>query len=114
MAASAFAAFFLTSGRASAATFVVTNANDSGPGSLRQAILNANNQAGADVITFNIPGIGPFVITVASSLPALTDGAGVTIDGTTQPGYTTQPFIGTGGAVGVDQEPLPRLKLPIV
>src|SRR5215471_6308886 len=36
-------------------TFVVTNTNDSGAGSLRQAILDANANAGADTINFNIP-----------------------------------------------------------
>ncbi|MEW6211436.1 MAG: FG-GAP-like repeat-containing protein [Acidobacteriota bacterium] len=36
------------------ATFTVTNTNDSGPGSLRQAILDANNNPGLDTITFNI------------------------------------------------------------
>src|SRR6185503_9371561 len=34
-------------------TFVVTNKNDSGPGSLRQAILDANANPGADTITFD-------------------------------------------------------------
>ena len=33
-------------------TYVVTNSNDSGAGSLRQAISDANNHAGADIITF--------------------------------------------------------------
>src|SRR3954447_17937493 len=37
---------------AEAATFTVTNLNDSGPGSLRQAISDANNAAGPDVVTF--------------------------------------------------------------
>ena len=41
-----------------AATFTVTNINDSGGGSLRQAILNANANPGADSIHFNIPGGG--------------------------------------------------------
>ena len=36
------------------AIFTVTNTNDSGPGSLRQAILDANASAGADTITFAI------------------------------------------------------------
>ena len=39
--------------QAAHATFSVTNANDAGPGSLRQAIINANNAAGADIITFD-------------------------------------------------------------
>jgi hypothetical protein len=63
---------------------VVTNTNDSGPGSLRQAIEDAN--AGrAQTIHFSIPGTGPFVIIPEMPLPALTAN-NITIDGTTQPG----------------------------
>jgi hypothetical protein len=36
--------------------FAVTNLNDSGSGSLRQAVLNANANPGADEITFNVTG----------------------------------------------------------
>ena len=36
------------------ATFTVTNSADSGPGSLRQAILNANTAPGTGTIDFNI------------------------------------------------------------
>jgi hypothetical protein len=36
------------------ATFTVTNNADGGPGSLRQAILNANTTPGKDTINFNI------------------------------------------------------------
>ena len=75
----------------SAATFTVTNTNDSGPGSLRQAILDANGAAGADTIAFNIPGADPncdangvCTIQPLTNLPDLTDTA--TIDGSTQPG----------------------------
>src|SRR5215471_8180988 len=68
-----------------AAIFVVTNVNDSGAGSLRQAILSANASAGvADTITFNIPGTGPFTITPLTALPTVTDP--LVIDGYTQPG----------------------------
>ena len=67
-----------------AATFTVTNANDSGAGSLRQAILDANANFGDDVIEFNIPGSGVHTIVLASALPAITQP--VTIDGYTQPG----------------------------
>lgn len=53
----------------------VTNASDSGAGSLRAAIQSANIN-GAGLITFNIgSGCGPHVITLASELPALTSGA---------------------------------------
>jgi hypothetical protein len=69
-----------------AATFTVINTNDSGPGSLRQAILDANATPGADTIAFNIPGAGVRTISPLSSLPALTDDTGTTINGYTQPG----------------------------
>ena len=108
------ASVLLAPAGASAATLVVRNTNDAGLGSLRQAILEANDRGGADVITFDIPGPGPFVITVASPLPVLDARGGVTVDGTTQPGYALRPLIGTGGTVGVDQLALPRLRSPIV
>jgi parallel beta-helix repeat protein len=74
-----------------AATMTVTNTADSGAGSLRQAILDANSNAGADTIAFNIPGSGPFLIVPLTLLPPL---AGeTTLDGTTQPGYAGMPLI---------------------
>lgn len=54
---------------ARALTYTVTNLNNSGAGSLRQAILNANAHAGSDLITFNLSG----TITLASSLPNIID-----------------------------------------
>ncbi|HEY1250610.1 MAG TPA: S-layer homology domain-containing protein [Thermoanaerobaculia bacterium] len=76
----------------SAGSLLVTTTADTGAGSLRQAILDANNNGGTDTIEFNIPGGGPYVITpVPPGLPALT---GPTIvDGTTQPGYAGSPII---------------------
>ncbi|MEO1654459.1 MAG: right-handed parallel beta-helix repeat-containing protein, partial [Bacteroidota bacterium] len=72
-------------------TFVVSNTNDSGAGSLRQAILDANASNGKDTITFNIPGNGPHSIMPTSALPEITDT--VFIDGSTEPGAvcTTWP-----------------------
>jgi parallel beta-helix repeat protein len=67
-----------------AATFTITSTNDSGPGSLRDAITAANANRGLDTIVFNIPGTGVQTIQPASPLPALTDPA--VIDGYTQPG----------------------------
>jgi hypothetical protein len=69
---------------ARAAGYVVTNLNDSGTGSLRQAILDANAAAGADTITFNVSG----TILLLSTLPDITDAAGLTIGGLTQKGIT--------------------------
>jgi streptogramin lyase len=63
--------------------FTVVNTNDSGPGSLRQAILNANLHPGVDTINFLIPGPGPYVIDLLSPV-VVTDPA--IIDGYTQPG----------------------------
>ena len=64
--------------------FVVTNTNDSGAGSLRQAIIDANTQPGLDTIAFNIPGGGLKTIAPLSLLPTIT--GPVVIDGYTQPG----------------------------
>ena len=66
------------------ATFTVTSTADSGAGSLRQAILDANGAGGADTIAFNIAGSGVHSIALASPLPAMT--FAVTIDGYTQTG----------------------------
>jgi titin len=92
-----FCCWLLALGRpAAAATFTVTNVADSGAGSLRQAILNANGNTGLDTIAFNISGTGPFTITPASALPTITDP--VIIDGTTQPGYAGTPLIEINGS----------------
>ncbi len=74
-----------------AATFTVTTTADSGAGSLRQAILDANANPGTDTIDFAIAGAGIHLISVASTLPIVSDP--VLIDGTTQPGYAGSPLI---------------------
>jgi hypothetical protein len=76
------------------ATFQVLNTNDSGAGSLRQAITDANNNPGADMITFAI-GSGTQTITPLADLPAILDP--VTVDATTQPGYAGAPIIELNG-----------------
>jgi hypothetical protein len=68
----------------SAMTFTVTNTADTGAGSLRQAILDANGNPGADTIEFNILGSGVHTISPVTGLPPIT--SPVTIDGYTQPG----------------------------
>lgn len=103
------------------ATFTVTSIGDNGgvdpvpgagTGTLRQAIVDANNAAGADDIVFNIAGAGPHVIAPAAALPALSDV--VTIDGFTQAGASANTLTngndavyqivldGTGAGVGSD------------
>jgi len=66
------------------ATFTVINTNDAGPGSLRQALLDVNENYGSDRIVFNIPGGGVQTIFPLSALPTPLDP--VFIDGYTQPG----------------------------
>jgi hypothetical protein len=62
---------------ARAATYTVTNLNDSGPGSLRQAVADANASAGADTITFQSGLSG--TITLTSGEIAITEA--LTING---------------------------------
>src|SRR5581483_11449800 len=81
--------------RLAPATFIVTVTSDSGPGSLRQAILDANNTPGTDNITFSIGG-GAQTISPTSSLPTIT--GPVSLDATTQPGFAGTPLIQLDGA----------------
>jgi uncharacterized repeat protein (TIGR01451 family) len=83
-----------------AATYTVTTTNDSGAGSLRQAILDANTTPGMDTIAFNIGGGGPQTIAPLSALPNISDP--VTIDGATQPGASAgTPIIELSGVNGL-------------
>jgi hypothetical protein len=76
--------------------FVVTTTADSGPGSLRQAILDSNAATGrANTIDFDIPDPGVQTIVPLSPLPAITDS--VLIDGTSQPGYAGTPLVALRG-----------------
>ena len=78
------------------ATYSVTNAANSGAGTLRQAILDANGNGGADTIVFNIAGAGVHTINLTSALDTIT--GPVTIDGTTQGGFSGTPLIQLDGA----------------
>jgi hypothetical protein len=69
--------------RTAPAAFTVTTADDAGPGSLRQAIADANAAATDDTIDFD-PGVfaTPRTITLLTALPTFTAGAGaLTITG---------------------------------
>ncbi len=99
-------------------TFTVTTGLDNGnnatptPGSLREAINNANTTAngggGPDVIQFNIPGGGVQIVGITNNpLPTITES--VTIDGYSQPG-SVQGQVGGGTRVinvGIDGDLMP-------
>jgi hypothetical protein len=88
--------------RAEAAFFTVTTTADNGnnaaptPGSLRQAIINANATAALDFIKFNI-GSGLKTIKPPTPLPTITQP--IYIDGTTQPGWSGPPLIEIDGSL---------------
>lgn len=72
-------------------TFVVTNTSDSGSGSLRQAILDANANAGADTIEFDLSGCPCFISLTSGQLEINDD---VSING---PGYQ-ELLLGSGNS----------------
>jgi len=74
-----------------AATFTVTNLNDSGAGSLRAAITSANGAAGADTVNFQAGLTG--TITLTTGEIAITDD--VTITG---PGAASMTITKSGAA----------------
>lgn len=71
-----------------AADFTVTSTADSGPGTLRQALIDAAASPGTDNILFNISS-SPAMITLNS---ALTISTPVVIDGYSQPGALAGPI----------------------
>lgn len=87
--------FTLFSLPAFSAIITVSNTNDFGPGSFRQALLDGNSLVGKDIIQFQIPGAPPYLIAPKSLLPAIVDP--VTIDGTSQPGFAGQPLVRLDG-----------------
>jgi IPT/TIG domain/S-layer homology domain len=88
-------ALFVVAASMTASTLSVTNTDDSGPGSLRQAMLDANAGAGGDTIAFAIPGSGVHTISPLTALPDIA--VPLTIDGYTQPGSSVNTL-----AVGDD------------
>lgn len=86
------------------ATFTVTTTADDGPGSLRQAIADANASPEADEIRFDLFILDPnfnfntdtYTIRPQSPLPAIT--GPVTIDGTSQSGFRGTPVIELDGS----------------
>jgi hypothetical protein len=90
-------------------TYTVTSTNDTGAGSFRQAILDANAHENDlffnDEIVFNIVGSGPHIIAPASPLPSITDA--VEISGDTSGSITNGFVIQLDGAnAGADADGL--------
>ena len=72
---------------------MVTNVLDSGPGSLRAAILTVNDPRNDDhAIDFNIHGPGPFIIQPLTALPPINNQ--VILDGTTERTFLGLPAAG--------------------
>jgi Right handed beta helix region len=82
---------------ASAATFTVSNTNDSGAESLEAAIAAANADSARDGIVFNIPALAGATVTIplTSSLPDIVHP--VIIDGTNQDADAQLPVAVSGG-----------------
>ena len=92
---------WIASGAMTVTPFEVSNTLDSGPGSLRQAITDANASIN-ETITFNIPSSNP-VINLSTALPFVTTN-GTIIDGTSQPGWT---FADASVMVTIDASSVP-------
>lgn len=89
---------FLQVQKANAATFTVTNTDDTGLGSLRKAIADANTNPGADTITFNLSSC-PCIITLTSQI-AITDA--LTINGLGRDALILDGSSGTQRLLAID------------
>jgi hypothetical protein len=83
------------------ATFTVLNIGDVGPGTFRQALIDANNIAahpGQNTIHFAVASSGVRIIAPVSALPIVTNPAGVIIDATTEGGFSGKPLVVLDGS----------------
>ena len=114
----ASAALLLPASASGNSPIVVTNTSDSGSGSLREAIVEANASPGSTIL-FHIPTSDPgfngswFTIRPFSDLPPLT-GGGTTIDGATQTAFTgdTNP-VGPEVEISMVLDPPPSFGLRV-
>src|SRR6266705_177468 len=82
---------------------LVTSTNDSGPGSLRQALLDGNDSPDENLVIFSLPGAGPYKISLLSALPEVT--SPVIIDGWSQSASNATPVVeldGSSPSNGID------------
>ena len=110
--------FILLACNAMANIYTVTVTADSGPGSLRQAILDANSNPGVDIIQFSIAASGNLfegsesatyaVIEISTPLPLITEA--VLIDGTTQTNTNTDSI--ARQLVGISEITLKQIQFP--
>ncbi|WP_181824687.1 hypothetical protein, partial [Phaeobacter gallaeciensis] len=91
------------------ATFTVSNTNDSGAGSLRQAIISANGAAGDDIIDFSIATgstinltSGELVISSGITFDADIDNNSATRDVTVNAGGASRVFSFVSGTSSID------------
>ena len=90
-------------------THTVINTNDSGQGSLRQAITDANRRVGPDTVIFNIPDTDPgydpengvWIIRPVSEYPVI-DRGDLIIDGNTQREFIGQDTNPSGPEIFLD------------
>ncbi|MEM6802057.1 MAG: hypothetical protein AAF696_11680, partial [Bacteroidota bacterium] len=99
-----FALFTLIISPTFSAIYTVINTNDAGPGSLREAIDQANTNIGADTIHFNIGLLGVKTITLTTGELGIRDT--LFIDGSSDPAYMGMPLIeinanGTNRGLGI-------------
>ena len=89
------------------ATFTVVDSGDSGVGTLRWAIDQANSTSGVDTIDFAIPVVGGFeTIQILSTLEITEE---VILDASTQTGFTGSPLIELDGTNLSGADPILRL-----
>ncbi len=91
----------------SAGTFIITNTNDSGAGTLREAITLSNDSAGPDTLLFNISksdlnysSLGIWTINLHRQLPDILDD-GTFIDGTSQAVYVNEDMNPNGPEIEI-------------
>ena len=99
--------FLIFTSLVSAETFVITNTNDSGVGSLREAMTLANDSAGPDTLLFNITksdlnysSLGIWTINLHRQLPDILDD-GLFIDGSSQSTFIGEDMNTNGAEIEI-------------